>query len=322
MWTCPDDRVPLEPRDGDLACPQCGLSFPCADDVPLFGSGNGFGSSNPVFEELWELMHTHSADEAAQLYCEAHDCHRRASAADWKFLLPIPEGGRVLEIGAGFADDTLVLSGRSAATFSLVPDARNAVIVRKRLREAHVENVHVAVVKQLAAIPLPSGSVDAIALEDVAARGFGLTNETLPAAAAEMARVLAPGGAVLVGVRNAYRTLPGARALFPAEKRESLNRLVKRAAAGATGRLSRARIVSCMQQQGFSAAEVFAPIPGEQSAEALVPLNHPEVLRFCLNRFLRQNSFVTRAGVRAAEALISAGLLPKLLPYYYLVFRR
>ncbi len=322
MWTCPADRVPLESRDGELACPQCGLVFPCADDVPLFGSGNGFGSSNPVFEELWQLMHTHSADEAAGLFCDAHGCHRDASAADWKFLLPVGESGRVLEIGAGFADDTLVLGGQAAETFSLVPDARNALIVRKRLREARVENVHVAVVRDLAAIPLPSAGVDAIALEDVAARGFGLTNETLPAAAAELERVLAPGGAVLVGVRNAYRTLPGARALIPAEKRESLNRRVKSAAAGATGRLSRPRIVSCMRQQGFSEPEIFAPIPGEQSAEALVPLNRPDVLRFCLNRFLRQNSLVTRAGVRAAEALISAGLLPKLLPYYYLVFRR
>jgi len=245
----------------------------------------------------------------------------RATSADWKFFLPIPEGGRVLEIGAGFGDDTLALARVAKEVVSLVPDEASKAILRRRLEQSSAGNVDVVLLQDLTKISQPDVSIDAISIEDVAAPAFGLTDETLPDVVHEWARILSPKGSIFVGVRNRYRKLPGARSWAPPGDRESLNRFVKRAANASSPKLSREVVVSCMRAKGFE-VETFAPIPHEQAIEAVVPLGAPESLRYCLNSFLRQNSPATRAAVTAANVTADAGLLSNLLPYYFLLFRR
>jgi len=263
----------------------------------------------------------HPADEAAKRFCATHGCHRRATSTDWKFFLPVPEGGRVLEIGAGFGDDTLALARVAKEVVSLVPDEASKAILRRRLEQSSAGNVDAVLLQDLSKITQPDVSIDAISIEDVAAPAFRLTDETLPDVVHEWARILSPRGSVFVGVRNTYRKLPGARSWMPPGNRESLNRFVKRAASASSPKLSRGAVVSCMRAKGFD-VETFAPIPHEQAIEAVVPLGAPESLRYCLNSFLRQNYLGTRTAVAAANVAADADRLANLLPYYFLLFRR
>jgi len=319
-WACPDDGAPLERATPGLLCPRCGKEVPARDGVARFSAADrGRGR---LLDELLAGAERETTEEAARRLCAGRRYHRRRFTTDWKFLLPLPRGARVLEIGAGFGDDTLELARAATAVHSLVPDDRGGALVARRLREHGIGNVAVGVVGDLSGIPLPAGSIDAIALEDVAAPGFGLTPRTLPAAAAEFARLLAPAGSILVGSRNSYRALPALRALLPPGTLESLNRAVKRDAGRGAGRLPPALVTRRLREAGFDGPQAYAPIPHEQRIEAVVPLEDPAALRYCLDRFLRRNSLVTGAGVAVARVAAALGLLPILLPYRFLLFRR
>lgn len=274
--------------------------------------------ASPLLDEIWARMAGRAADEAAELFCAEHGCHRRPSTTDWKFFLTLPPRARVLEVGAGFGDDTLPLCSRASHVVALVPSRANGRIVERRLAEAGITNGEVVAVEAAARLPLGDATIDVVAIEDVAAAGFGLTGETLTAAIAEFDRVLAADGTIFFGVRNGYRSWPALRSLAP----ESLNRTLKLAAATGRRGASRGEVVRAMRRRGFPEPQVYAPLPHEQAIEAVVPLDHPAPLRYCLGRFLRQNSLVTRAVGAAASAAATAGLLPALLPYYFLFFHR
>jgi hypothetical protein len=126
---------------------------------------------------------------------------------------------------------------------------------------------------------------------------------------------------VLIGTRNAYRSLPGAR-LLPGGATESLNRMVKRAVRRSSPALDRRRFVRRMTDAGFRQLQILAPIPDEQKIMAVVPADRPEGLRYCFNRVLRRNSLTTRAAVAAINAAAAVGLAERMLPYYYLLFDR
>jgi SAM-dependent methyltransferase len=303
VWACPADGRPLERGGLGLLCASCGTEVSCRDGVAQFSSGARDAGA--------------SLDESAR-----RRGHRRQFATDWKFLLPLSGTTRVLEVGAGFGDDTLELSRRVACVYSLVPDVRNGDLVVRRLREHGAGNVAVGVVASLERIPLPPASIDAIALEDVAASSFGLTRQTFAGVAAEFARVLTPSGSIVIGARSFYRSVPGLAALLPPGTCESLNRIVKRAGRRGAGRLPSSVVTRRMCEAGFDRPQVYAPIPHEQRIEAVVPLGDPAALRYCFERFVRRNSLVARAGLTLARLVAERGLLPALIPYRFLVFRR
>lgn len=275
-----------------------------------------------LLDELWELTAAHGAEAAAERLRGSRGIAPRRSHTDWRQFLPLPAGGRVLEVGAGFGEDTLALCAAGARVVGLVPTEINARILERRLDEHGVTGATVRVVADLSRLPLPEASVDAVVLEDAAAPGFALDAAALPAALAEFDRVLAAEGVVLVGVRNAWRDLPGGGALWPAGRRESLNRLVKRGGGPPRPAFTRRRIEHGLRGRGFSDPYVLAPIPHEQAVEAVVPLRHPEPLAYCLNRYSRRNSLVTAAVLAAANAAAATDVLAALLPYFYLLFRR
>jgi SAM-dependent methyltransferase len=263
-----------------------------------------------------------SVDEAARRYCAEHGCHRRRSATDWRCLLPARRAVRVLEIGAGFGDDTVALAAGGADVIALVPSAVNGRIVCAHLRAERLEAVAVGVVRNLSRLPIPTASVDAIALEDVAAAGFELGDRALSGVAGEIDRVLAKDGVVIVGSRHPVRMLPALGRHLPPGGRESLNRAVKRAVAPVCRPPSRARLLECLRRRGFAEPRRLAPIPHEQAIEALVPIERPGPLQYCLRGVLRRNSLAMRALVAAAGVAADAGVLPALLPYAYLVLAR
>jgi hypothetical protein len=77
-----------------------------------------------------------------------------------------------------------------------------------------------------------------------------------------------------------------------------------------------------MGRAGLGVVQALAPIPHERVVRAVVSIAHPEPLRYCLARFVRRNSIPTAAAALSAEALAAARILPLLLPFYWLFFRR
>ena len=143
----------------------------------------------PALGELLHAMEDGADGEAVAAFCRSHECARSPYSADWKFFFSVPDGGTTLELGSGVGEDIVDLAGRGGTTISVVPSLTNARIVRRHLQECPARDWPMAVLTDLTGLPLPDGSVHAIALEDAAAPGFGLSRRNFPAVAAEWKRV-------------------------------------------------------------------------------------------------------------------------------------
>ncbi len=324
-WACLDDRTPLTPGDGVLSCTSCSRDYDVVGGVPVFTRNDreraAVERQPPLIEELWQSMQTKSAVEAATDFCERHDEVRSPYRPDRKYFLAAPTKGIAVEIGAGFGDDSAVLAGSAGYTISIVPNLINAWIVGKHVRERVDADWPVAVMRGVSCLPLTDSSVQTVAMEEASAAGFGLSDASFTAAAKEWNRVLAPGGTVLLGLANGIHRLPGLRHLARGRP-ESLNRWVKKSAAGRHGRLGVARTMRTMTGLGFEAPTVYAPLPDENDARIVIPADDDAVVRYVLSHLVRKNSRMVRLALGAARGLVALGLFRRLLPYSYLMFRK
>lgn len=327
-WCCLEDRQPLASASGDrLRCVRCGREHEVVDGFPVFvrseGERRAVELPSPPLETLWQAMRNAPAEEVAARFCRERGWSRSGRDADWKFFLPLSPEGTVLELGAGFGDDSRDLADRPGATVSIVPGLTNARVVGRRLGE---RARGIAVLADLGRLPLPDRSVDAIALEDAAAAGFRLTHDRLEQVAREWKRVLAPGGAVMIGVTGELFRLPGARRLWALLRArahpESFNRQVKRwASRGARARLGVGSTIRTMTRLSFPRPAVYAPLPDQNETRAVVPLEEARVVRYFLKHMIRRNSRAVRVALVAADAAAALGLFRHLAPYVYLIFR-
>jgi len=279
-----------------------------------------------ALDELWLAMQARGAEEGARETARRWDCSYETYGAGYTLVLPIPPGATVLEVGAGFGDETLALAHRAARVLAMVPDATAARIVERRLAERGCSNVELLVAADAARLALPDGAVQAIAMEHAAVASFGVAARRLPELAREWRRVLAPGGAVLLGLENAWlrlRPLAAARAALVARRRpESLNRRVKRLAGGNDGpALTLRQVRRAFEIAGFDRASLLAPLPDERRAESIVPLDDPTALDHFLRALLRRESHGASIALAQARVLARVGLLWRVVPYWYVLLR-
>jgi len=327
-WVCPQDRHELTAVGDALRCSECGRRYPAAEGIANFLEGEAGGvDPDPALGELWAMVREHGAESAAGEFATRHGYTRTPFTADWKLFLPTPEGSRVLELGAGFGDDTLDLAARGADVLSIVPNRTNALILEAHVRERGLANVRVGVRTDITRMPLADRSIDAIAMEDVAGPGFGVSGRSLPRLAAEWRRLLRPGGVVVLGLGNPLthgliHMLLGSMKTSRS-RTESFNRFVKRAGQRRSRTwLWRATVAAEMAGQGFRRPTLYSPLPDEQKTLVVVPSEQPQVLRYFLQNLVRQNSTAARVAVRLAGVLTDAGLLHHVLPYHFLIFKQ
>jgi SAM-dependent methyltransferase len=315
LWSCPHDHRALERREERLHCPGCRRTYDAADGIAVFAEPSAPPAGASVaLDELEALLERLPSDEAANEFCRRHGCTRPVVTAGWASFVSPSGTGHVLEIGSGFGDGLLALSPRAARVTSILPARPSARIVARHARDAGRANVTVAVVDDLTRLPLADGSLEALAMDDAAARGFELDGASLPALAAEWKRVLAPGGRLLLGLENAW--VRGLVRRGP----QSLDRCLKRALpARSRGLPSLSRVAGSLVRQGFGRPEIRAPLPDEHAPRILVPQDDRPVLRYFLRNLVRRNSLAARAGATAAQAAVALGLFRHLVPYRFLV---
>lgn len=320
-WACLEDRTVLSAANGALICSTCSRRYDTFGAVPLFARDDRDRAEierrAPRAEELWQSMQVQPAAQAAAAFCERHDDVHSPYCPDRKYFFPVPGGGNALEIGAGFGDDSVLLAGSDGLTISIVPNLTNARIVGRRLQERNGTDWPIAVMRDVSRLPLADSSVQIVAMEEASAASFDLTAANLPTVAMEWSRVLAPGGAVLLGLASSVLRLPATRG-----RPETLNRWIKRSPASGRGRLGVGRTIRTMARAGFGPPVFHAPLPDENDARVVVPVNDAEVMRYFLSHLIRRNSRKNRLAIAAARGLIALGLLRHFVPYSYLVFRK
>ncbi|MEM7394831.1 MAG: methyltransferase domain-containing protein [Verrucomicrobiota bacterium] len=278
-----------------------------------------------MMEELKQLMETMSAAEAGRIFSERHGHLPVRKKSGWNLFLPVPENGRLLEVGAGFGEDTVAVAGRVKQIHALVPDETNEAVLRRHLEERDVDNVEVLVSEEPWALSLGDGSVDTVTMEEAAATGFEIERGHVPSLAREWKRVLAPGGAVLLSVRNPLERKLGigslrAKLQVKADQ-DVLNRVVKRRGRERSGLPGPGALIQIMKQAGFETPQVYAPVPNETQAQMILPLDDDRAIRYFLHHLLRKNSPLMRAAIGGADLLVRLKLFRHIVPAYFMIFR-
>ena len=330
-WVCLPARHPLQRRAERLDCPHCRVSYPQPEDIALFAPDpralRQVQRSIPELEELWRLMEQHGSEGAADLLAEKYGRSRTRLSSDWKFFLPLAAESRVLELGAGLGEDTAELCDRAARVIAIVPTRTHALVLRRYLSEHRRGNADIAVMADISRLPLADHSVDAIAMDQAGATGFGVSAHSFSDIAAEWNRILTAQGSVLMALGNrAWRLGVLERLLARLRWRHhpaALNRWIKQVGAPAPAApLSLTGVVRSMLRQGFGAPTLYAPLPNQERTEAVIPLQGRAATLYFLRNLVRRDSFTSRAAVAVAKLLAGKGLLRWLVPDYLVCFKR
>lgn len=202
------------------------------------------------------------------------------SRADWRFLLPALDAGRVLFLGVPAAEELAVLAGSARAVAIAAPDPgppeEGPAGVARLRATAH-------------RLPLADAACDLVVVRD---RGELRRLLGAPAATAEVARVLAPGGTLYV---EAAGWLDAARAR---------------------------RWAARLAEHGLRPPRVSQLVRRRGELRLALPPGDRDVARFLVGGVLAGTSRRARTAGRVGSRLAGLGLLRPLLPGRGLVVQR
>ncbi len=153
--------------------------------------------------EEWQVMYATKADVPHGTLVEVRAeviRERHARALDWIDALALPAGSRVLEIGGGAGVMTVALAQRGYRVDAVDASAEMVELTRRNVQDAGCETMVTAQVGDACALAFPDNAFDLVialgVISWLAQPERGLR---------EMARVVRPGGYLLVTAFNALQ---------------------------------------------------------------------------------------------------------------------
>jgi SAM-dependent methyltransferase len=365
-FVCPRTGAPLHWDETEITCPSTGERWERAGDIPVLSRPEDDRGEIPrgEMESLlrdaetlgWERAlsrrfgepgdrvsapggdgvlcgpDTESGAPLGELRVEgAAD----SSRADWRFLLPLTETSRVLDMGAGWGEVTTAIApevGVIAASDELPEKARFLEI---RARQSGLDNVfpYAASVQD---IPFPDGTFDLVILRGELAKA-GLSRirrnprDVQKLVLRNIRRKLAPGGHLYVATENRW----GYPYLYGMSADPTHIRGVNRMPRWLAGLLSKRRTGPefrmytyglggyrrLFRAAGFGDLRFYAAVPTCRAPRELIPLDRPTVFDWYAERLgVDRASHRWRAVV--AKRAFRIGLLPHLAPHLGIVAAR
>lgn len=281
-------------------------------------------AGNSLLPELSGLLDDHTCEQAAAILCARHGLEREPPTTPWTCLFSPPADGPILELGAGFGDDSLRMAEAASRVIGAVPDQAGAQMLARRLAEADSAGVQVAIIDDLAHLPVTSGSLAGIGFAHAAEAGFDFTRQALPGIAREFARVMAPGGAVLIGLPTGLGSLIRRclTRLSDGPGRWTFNRAIKFRPGGQSAtRPSPRMVMTELVSVGFEVETYCAPLPSQERPAYLVPLDDPGAVGYFMSSLVRRDTLMTRGVAWLAGQRRVLERIQHLVPYCYLSLR-
>lgn len=352
---CPKTGAPLEWDSSGVFCPATGEQWDCLADTPVFTTLEGHASTDPD-EEMQRFLHeadTLGWERALREHLRGENvdphgerggarspdsrlrCATDPTCADWRFLVPLSEQSRVLDIGAGWGARSMAIAPEVEALVASEDRVDRARFIAIRARQLGLENV-MTVATLAHEIPFPDGSFDLVILDGVL-DGVGVSHvrenprDVQRLVLENVYRKLAPGGHVYVAAENrwgyhSYLRGPDGHPkiwgtnLLP----RVLANLVAKRRTGQEYRASTSGMDGyrkLLQQSGFVDFDFYALVPNSRNPVELVPLGSREVFEYCANR-VRAESPHRKILAYAIKAAFRSRLLPRVMPHYGIVARK
>jgi SAM-dependent methyltransferase len=316
---CPICRGPLTPRPGAAACMTCRLQYAVERDTYLLGppfTSNRVATTfaGARLRQLLADAETHGFVEARRRFADDVLSGRLQAApasrltrlrakvagstwedmlqdledparAGWKFLVNLAPDTRAVFFGASWGAVPINLARSCAQVIVLDGSVDRLQAIRHQAASVGLTNLVLARVSDPLALPLADASVDLAVIPGL--------REWFSAVTSVNGRVNA-GGELLRIVRRALA--PGGQAYVGVDNRLGPSRIL---AAGNGGpHYSPAAIHGAARAAGFSASQVFAPLPFRHKFHQILDLDRRDRMSFSADGY-RTRGRLTRPLIRA-----------------------
>ncbi len=249
----------------------------------------------------------------------------------WSFFIPFGEEVSLLELGSGTGELCCHLARRCGRVETLSFSEAQLQQVAGRAQAVSLDNVRPHLYQPGSPLEFEDSTFDALIVDRLLnyPASFGRNGNAAQAVErflAEAHRVLASDGVLYVGAENRLYYLLGLASVFGYLRKSTARSdrsLEADLIALGNGRRAFRRTLGTyrllLRSAGFGCVRAFAPLPDAVSPQVVVTLDGRESQRFLFRDRVRRHSAKTRAAAALGRIAVATGLLPRVVPFYYLV---
>ncbi len=217
LLCCPACGGELESsRAETLRCRGCHEYFSAREGLPSFSDPESYWGEEFNLEEMkainaaalkdgWRVAVRQRVQPKSPERAEYIEGFFRS---DWRFLFPVEEDWKILDVGAGWGTLSCALAEISGEVIALESALERTRFIHHRIKQDAIPNVQ-AIHGTLTTPPLRSSSFDLIALNGVLEwLGWADTSRSVPSVQLEHLktcwRLLKPGGWLYLGIENRF----------------------------------------------------------------------------------------------------------------------
>lgn len=343
-FRCPDCKSPLIAGENTYVCSSCARKWPVEDGVPIFGdmAKTPYWGEIPEEEMAQFLFYAreHGWKKAAQDFFQEpfpylYQYITNESRSDWRYLLPLTSDSLVLDAGCGWGAISLAL-GEICKVVAMDYRPERMQFMNMRLREEQIDTITLACAN-VRETPFYPDYFDVVLFNGVLEWVAEGTMEHDPRkeqliALQEAHRILKPGGTLYIGIENRI----GYPYFFGKKDEHSGLRfatIAPRIVADAYSKIVRKRPYRTytygprgyrvlLTKAGFSAPEIFIPIPNYRLPSYLLPYDHRGASEYYVKNLLIQASTRRVTLSHASKLLLTLGVWKHLAHSFCIIARK
>lgn len=214
---CPQCLGDMISRGDDLVCSNCNREYAVIDGIPLLRQDQSIYYGEFPQGELQRLLDEMEVDMESSLrrYLRERDAPPRLgeyilglARAGWKYLLPISEESRVLDLGCGWGTLAYSLAQSAGEVVAVDSTLERMRLLKIRADKDEIRNIQLVCAGDGRYLPFGEGAFDLVVingvLEWVPSGISGDPKQVQMDFLKEIRRVLKPTGTLFVGIENRY----------------------------------------------------------------------------------------------------------------------
>ena len=241
----------------------------------------------------------------------------------WSFFIPTGSEVSLLELGSGTGELSCYLAQRAGRVETLCFSEEQRQEVAGRAHGSGLTNVRSHLYRPGSSLEFADGTFDALLVDRILNYHAERAAEKF---LAEAQRVLADDGVLYLGAENRLYHLLGLSSIYGFLRKSTARPDPElQANLRALGndhspfRRTLGTYRQLLRSVGFKQVRAFAPLPDAVRPQVVVTLDGRESQRFLFRERIRRHSAKTATAAALGRVAVATGLLPRVVPLFYLV---